>query len=176
MILGILCNQNSLFTIFFDILQRSLTSLELRDVISTAALPSQEQNISQESMVGDQSLPEASHSNEVNSFVKNDESSVDIADASRRQQQRRVHDPARDISIQVLEKFSLVTKFARDTTAQLFGESNSLEYLDPSYKIKKQEERKMPLKEPSMLLADGLSVNPIMDSFDVSDVYLKSIF
>ncbi|KAG9450629.1 hypothetical protein H6P81_010594 [Aristolochia fimbriata] len=34
----------------------------------------------------------------------------------------RVHDPARDISIQVLEKFSLVTKFARDTTSHLFGE------------------------------------------------------
>ena len=165
-----------MFTNFFDILQRSLTSLELRDVISTAALPSQGQNISQESMVGDQSLPEASHSNEVTSFVKNKESSVVFADDSRRQHQRRVHDPARDISIQVLEKFSLVTKFARDTTAQLFGESrllggnNSLEYLDPSYKVKKQEERKMPHKEPSMLLADGLSINPIMDKFDVSDV------
>lgn len=33
------------------------------------------------------------------------------------------HDPARDISIQVLEKFSLVTRFARETTSQLFGDS-----------------------------------------------------
>lgn len=33
-------------------------------------------------------------------------------------------DPARDLSIQVLEKFSLVTKFARDTTSQLFRESH----------------------------------------------------
>ncbi|GJZ89268.1 TBC1 domain family member 17-like protein [Tanacetum coccineum] len=31
--------------------------------------------------------------------------------------------PTRDISIQVLEKFSLVTRFARETTTQLFGES-----------------------------------------------------
>ncbi|EPS58476.1 hypothetical protein M569_16338, partial [Genlisea aurea] len=33
------------------------------------------------------------------------------------------HDPARDLSIQVLEKFSLVTRLARETTSQLFGES-----------------------------------------------------
>ncbi|KAL8488360.1 hypothetical protein ACS0TY_024586 [Phlomoides rotata] len=33
------------------------------------------------------------------------------------------HDPARDLSIQVLEKFSLVTRFARETTSQLFRES-----------------------------------------------------
>lgn len=41
-----------------------------------------------------------------------------------RPQQRR--DPSRDISINVLEKFSMVTKFARDTTAHLFGESRFL--------------------------------------------------
>ncbi|KAL2338404.1 hypothetical protein Fmac_012850 [Flemingia macrophylla] len=35
------------------------------------------------------------------------------------------HDPGRDLSIQVLEKFSLVTKFARETTSQLFGENQS---------------------------------------------------
>ncbi|KAI4376679.1 hypothetical protein MLD38_014415 [Melastoma candidum] len=34
----------------------------------------------------------------------------------------KVHDPARDLSIQVLEKFSLVTRFARETTSQLFRE------------------------------------------------------
>jgi len=34
-------------------------------------------------------------------------------------------DPARDLSIQVLEKFSLVTKFARETTSQLFRENQS---------------------------------------------------
>ncbi|KAL5134676.1 hypothetical protein HKD37_03G007776 [Glycine soja] len=34
-------------------------------------------------------------------------------------------DPVRDLSIQVLEKFSLVTRFARGTTSQLFGENQS---------------------------------------------------
>ncbi|GAU11865.1 hypothetical protein TSUD_194870 [Trifolium subterraneum] len=37
----------------------------------------------------------------------------------------KVHDPARDLSIQVLEKFSLVTKFARETTSQLFRENQT---------------------------------------------------
>lgn len=40
-------------------------------------------------------------------------------------QRQKIHDPARDLSIQVLEKFSLVTKFARETTSQLFGENQS---------------------------------------------------
>lgn len=39
-------------------------------------------------------------------------------------QRHKVQDPARDISIQVLEKFSLVTKFARETTSQLFRENH----------------------------------------------------
>ncbi|KAM7268402.1 hypothetical protein ACFE04_010568 [Oxalis oulophora] len=37
-------------------------------------------------------------------------------------QRHKSLDPARDISIQVLEKFSLVTKFARETTNQIFRE------------------------------------------------------
>lgn len=40
-------------------------------------------------------------------------------------QRHKAHDPARDISIQVLEKFSLVTKFARETTSQIFGDSHN---------------------------------------------------
>ncbi|KAL3642961.1 hypothetical protein CASFOL_013776 [Castilleja foliolosa] len=39
-------------------------------------------------------------------------------------QRLKVHDPARDLSIQVLEKFSLVTRFARETTSQLFRETH----------------------------------------------------
>jgi hypothetical protein len=154
----------------FDILQRSLSSLELRDVVSTAALPRPDQNISQESLIGDQTLHEASQ-------VKQDnESSVNVISDSARQQQRRVHDPAHDISIQVLEKFSLVTKFARDTTAQLFGErrllggSHILEDVDPLYKVMKQEATKMPLKEPIVLHNNNLPVEPFKDSFGVSDV------
>ncbi|XP_073262342.1 uncharacterized protein [Populus alba] len=43
-------------------------------------------------------------------------------------QKHKSHDPTRDLTIQVLEKFSLVTKFARDTSLQLFRESNSNGY------------------------------------------------
>lgn len=43
-------------------------------------------------------------------------------------QKHKSHDPARDLTIHVLEKFSLVTKFARDTSSQLFRESNSNGY------------------------------------------------
>lgn len=43
-------------------------------------------------------------------------------------QKHKSHDSARDLTIQVLEKFSLVTKFARDTSSQLFRESNSNGY------------------------------------------------
>lgn len=42
-----------------------------------------------------------------------------------RRPRHKVHDPARDLSIQVLEKFSLVTKFARETTSQLFRENQT---------------------------------------------------
>ncbi|KAI4377334.1 hypothetical protein MLD38_014979 [Melastoma candidum] len=51
--------------------------------------------------------------------------SVDFASLSLQNSRLRpkVHDPARDLSIQVLGKFSLVTRFARETTSQLFRES-----------------------------------------------------
>lgn len=52
--------------------------------------------------------------------VHNQSSNISQNNAKRRQ---KVHDPSRDLSIQVLEKFSLVTKFARDTTSQLFHEN-----------------------------------------------------
>lgn len=41
-------------------------------------------------------------------------------------QRKKNHDPARDLSIQVLEKFSLVTRFARETTNQIFGENSDV--------------------------------------------------
>lgn len=46
-----------------------------------------------------------------------------IVSPYRARSRNRVNDPARDISIQVLEKFSLVTRFARETTSQLFSEN-----------------------------------------------------
>lgn len=43
---------------------------------------------------------------------------------------QKSHDPTRDLSIHLLEKFSLVTKFARDTTTQLFSENNGFGSVD----------------------------------------------
>ncbi|KAJ8426335.1 hypothetical protein Cgig2_024137 [Carnegiea gigantea] len=43
----------------------------------------------------------------------------------------KANDPARDLSIQLLEKFSLVTTFARETTLQLFR-GNSESYTCPT--------------------------------------------
>lgn len=42
----------------------------------------------------------------------------------------RLRDPARDILIHGLEKFSMVTKFARETTAHIFGENRLLGNID----------------------------------------------
>lgn len=46
-------------------------------------------------------------------------------------QRQKHHDPARDLSIQVLEKFSLVTRFARETTSQLFRENHLVDGFTP---------------------------------------------
>ncbi|KAG6478325.1 hypothetical protein ZIOFF_061761 [Zingiber officinale] len=68
-----------------------------------------------------------------NSFSSLDDSKIvngttygDISSAisEYRGRPKKSHDPARDISIQVMEKFSLVTKFARETTSHLFRENH----------------------------------------------------
>lgn len=95
------------------VFQRSLTSLELTEVAPVAPVIAQEapfpvivRKEDPKPLTGENSM--ASSSLETSVF---------------RQGQRR--EPARDI-INVLEKFSMVTKFARDTTAHLFGESRML--------------------------------------------------
>lgn len=58
---------------------------------------------------------------------RTDGSAFDRNSGSVRQngrQRQKLNDPTRDISIQVLEKFSLVTRFARETTSQLFREAH----------------------------------------------------
>ncbi|KAJ7978962.1 RabGAP/TBC domain-containing protein [Quillaja saponaria] len=98
---------------FQNPLQRTLSSLELPRFVSVAAGPStisggeSTLNDNQESTGG--GVPYESSSNSL----------------YNERQRQRAHDPARDLSIQVLEKFSLVTKFARETTSQLFRESHS---------------------------------------------------
>lgn len=82
---------------FQDPLQRTLSSLELPRTISIAK--------------------SASSSSFTNSPS---DGNLERLDGGARQ---KGSDTARDISIQVLEKFSLVTRFARETTSQLFRES-----------------------------------------------------
>ncbi|BBH08513.1 RabGAP/TBC domain-containing protein, partial [Prunus dulcis] len=94
---------------FQNPLQRTLSSLELPRALSVAS--GQSTSVS----VGETSSDE------------NQERTSGISQYNERQRQR-VHDPARDLSIQVLEKFSLVTKFARETTSQLFRDNHSNGY------------------------------------------------
>ncbi|KAJ0090133.1 hypothetical protein Patl1_13052 [Pistacia atlantica] len=94
-------------------LQKTLSSLELPGVVTVASGPSTPVS------VGDSLLNE----NQDRTYGAVGPVSSSISRYNGRQRQKG-HDPARDISIQVLEKFSLVTKFARETT-QLFRENHS---------------------------------------------------
>ncbi|PPS12609.1 hypothetical protein GOBAR_AA08034 [Gossypium barbadense] len=88
---------------------RTLSSLELPRAVSIASVPSTPVSVGESS----------SQQNEERTDVR---ASIPQYNGTQRQ---KGHDPARDISIQVLEKFSLVTKFARETTSQLFRETHS---------------------------------------------------
>ncbi|KAL2619860.1 hypothetical protein R1flu_000065 [Riccia fluitans] len=99
-----------------DPLQRSLTSLELTEQPAPSAPTS-----SQEApwpVVLKQETPVAAESD-----GKQEQSLRQIFKQEQRSESGRRRDQARDLSMNVLEKFSLVTKFARETTAQIFGES-----------------------------------------------------
>ncbi|XVE54461.1 hypothetical protein DITRI_Ditri03aG0083200 [Diplodiscus trichospermus] len=98
---------------FQNPLQRTLSSLELPRAVPIASAPSTPVSVGEST----------SHENEEKTDVDVHDGSASIHQYNGRQRQK-VHDPARDISIQVLEKFSLVTKFARETT-QLFRETHS---------------------------------------------------
>lgn len=94
--------------------QRSLTSLKLTEVTPVA--------------VGVESAPIVISNDETVQPVLEESSSSSSSSSSlqmsvNRQGPRR--EPSREF-INVLEKFSKVTKFARDTTAHLFGESSRL--------------------------------------------------
>ncbi|XP_057856368.1 uncharacterized protein LOC131065754 isoform X2 [Cryptomeria japonica] len=105
-----------------DPLQRSLSSLEL-----TRALPTTNSKSS-------------FHVEGPSSAVENTEVAIDRNHHNKHSggsklfgdHHERLRDPARDISIHVLEKFSLVTKLARETTAHLFGESRYMANMDGS--------------------------------------------
>ncbi|ONH98393.1 hypothetical protein PRUPE_7G247700 [Prunus persica] len=102
---------------FQNPLQRTLSSLELPRALSVAS--GQSTSVS----VGETSSDENQERTSGDVY----EGSISSSQYNERQRQR-VHDPARDLSIQVLEKFSLVTKFARETTSQLFRDNHSNGY------------------------------------------------
>ncbi|KAH0970289.1 hypothetical protein GBA52_022445 [Prunus armeniaca] len=102
---------------FQNPLQRTLSSLELPRALSGAS--GQSTSVS----VGETSSDENQERTSGDVY----EGSISSSQYNERQRQR-VHDPARDLSIQVLEKFSLVTKFARETTSQLFRDNHSNGY------------------------------------------------
>ncbi|KAL1335071.1 hypothetical protein HN51_064033 [Arachis hypogaea] len=90
-------------------LQRTLSSLELPRAVSVACGPS----------VDETNLNE--NQERTDSGANNLSASVPQFHGRPK---HKAHDP-RDLSIQVLEKFSLVTRFARETTSQLFGENQN---------------------------------------------------
>ncbi|XP_038712120.1 TBC1 domain family member 15-like isoform X2 [Tripterygium wilfordii] len=103
---------------FQNPLQRTLSSLELPRAVSVTT------GQSAVTPVGES----PSHENQDSGGDARDES-ASFSRYNGRQRQRN-HDPAWDISINVLEKFSFVTKFARETTSQLFSDSSSNGFSD----------------------------------------------
>jgi hypothetical protein len=99
---------------FEDPLQKSLSSLELPGVASVANAMSRQNSLS---FTG--SVSETRHGD----GGKHGGPSSMSAYGSK--QKYKSNDPGREISFQVLEKFSLVTKFARETTSSLFRENHS---------------------------------------------------
>ncbi|XP_014508839.1 TBC1 domain family member 15 [Vigna radiata var. radiata] len=97
---------------FQNTLQRTLSSLELPRAVPIACGPS---NLSVDESV----------LNENQERADNDVNNGSFSATQFHGRPSHKVDPARDLSIHVLEKFSLVTKFARETTSQLFRENHS---------------------------------------------------
>ncbi|KAH8966914.1 hypothetical protein BDL97_03G051800 [Sphagnum fallax] len=101
-----------------DPLQRSLMSLELTEVARVPAVVA--------STSKDDAYPVVRKQDQDQKNEVDGNSNLNSMGLSEDRQHKQSKDPARDLSIQVLEKFSMVTKFARDTSAHLFGESRLL--------------------------------------------------
>eukprot|EP00249_Psilotum_nudum_P016251 c25747_g1_i3 orf=143-2287(+) len=158
-----------------DPLQRSLSSLELRDVVpvTSATLDNKEQTIIVKSLDNKDAMTAVIETKDVR------RSEEDNGDECCRGRSR---DPARDISINVLEKFSLVTKFARETTAQLFGESRllgSMEVLEEPCDVygpkKKQEEMSSLALQHAQYLATSNVFDAAKDSMQVPSPAASSL-
>ncbi|KAJ9163073.1 hypothetical protein P3X46_022786 [Hevea brasiliensis] len=99
---------------FQNPLQRTLSSLELPRAIPMASGASAFASVGGSPPYENQESADWDANNESSSISQN-----------VRRQRQKSNDPARDLSIQVLEKFSLVTRFARETTSQLFRENQN---------------------------------------------------
>ncbi|CAL0325651.1 unnamed protein product [Lupinus luteus] len=134
---------------FQSTLQRTLSSLELPRAVSIACGPS---NLS-----GDEST--------MNENQERADGGVSSGSVSAPQfhgrPRHKVHDPTRDLSIQVLEKFSLVTKFARETTSQLFGENQSNGFSFSERRTHIQTNLDHP-KSPSKVAENAPDENPVV--------------
>ncbi|ONK78949.1 uncharacterized protein A4U43_C01F1330 [Asparagus officinalis] len=98
---------------FQDPLQRSLSYLDLPGALGIANGASLQNLTNSVSSLDSRRPDDTSY----------DEGSSSLDYTGRHK--HRVHDPAHDISLQVLEKFSLLTRFARETTSQIFRESQN---------------------------------------------------
>lgn len=103
-----------------DPLQRSLTSLELPGALPVANIRS---SLHIEG-------PAPSIQNTADTSNQNYQDKIYGGLKNGGGQHERLRDPAREILIHGLEKFSIVTKFARETTAQIFGENRLLSGMD----------------------------------------------
>ncbi|PKU75470.1 TBC1 domain family member 15 [Dendrobium catenatum] len=133
---------------FRDPLQRSLSSLELpRAIAVSKASPAHNAT--------------ARYSAEGSSYVE----SSSASEYSGRHMPKN-HDPARDISLQVLEKFSLITKFARETTSQIFQESQNKGFVA----YEKQHENKSSALSETMNSDKLLVSSEPLEEFDNSQL------
>ncbi|ESQ43258.1 hypothetical protein EUTSA_v10012867mg [Eutrema salsugineum] len=99
-------------------LQRTLSSLELPSSLPVASGQSTYPSDGGSSNDNNQGRTSAGVDNRVSRF------------SQYGPRKHKNHDPTRDLSIHLLEKFSLVTKFARETTTQLFSENNGFGSVD----------------------------------------------
>lgn len=139
---------------FQDPLQRSLTSLELPRAVSIT-------NSSSTPSMANSASPD-----ENSEVIDNGSSSISLYDGRHGP---KVHNPANDISIQVLEKFSLVTKFARDTTSHLLREIQNDGFLANDRKRQNQlllDNNKKAEPVGSQSVADEILVTPDPLEFD----------
>lgn len=139
--------------------QKTLSSLELPGAVSLACGPS---NIS-----GGDSILNENH----DSYVNDGSSSVLQHHGRPR---NKIHDPARDLSIQVLEKFSLVTKFARETTSHLFREHHSNGYDANDRRTHNQAPAPLDhLKKSSSVAGKDTFERPVVSDSEVIPVFMQ---